>query len=574
LIRLSALIGAFVFLCSGLLATSGCRPSAGAARAGTAASPASSLRNIHFVDVAETAGLRYRWKIEGKRPLNILQTIGNGCALLDYNNDGNLDILLVGSKLALYQGDGHGHFTDVTHQTGLDTLSGHFLGCAVGDYDNDGFDDIYLSAYRGGVLLHNEAGKGKREKGKEGAASPQSPIPSLRVFRDVTKEAGIKPQPWGTSTAFSDIDGSGRLSLYIGNYVRFGPSSLQLCRVNQHLTACGPIAYPPEKGVLYRNLGKGKFEDVTRSWGADQAAGKTLGVAFADYDGSGRQSLALANDEMAGNLFHNEGGKFVDVGTDAGTAYDRNGSKHGGMGEDWGDYDNDGRLDLLVATFQQEVKNIYHNDGSLFTDRAIPLGIAWAASPYVAFGSKFIDVDNDGWLDVIFADGHIQDNAAEVENNATFRQPIQLFHNQGGTDFEDIHASLIGSAAQPIVGRGLAIGDFDNDGRMDVLVVDSEGAPLLLHNETPNAGHWLEVTLQGTKSNRDGIGALVTFETSGRKLLRLCHTDGSYLSASDRRVHCGLGAATSATIRVKWPSGHQDIYKDIPADRIVTLTER
>ncbi|HLV81518.1 MAG TPA: CRTAC1 family protein [Chthonomonadaceae bacterium] len=531
-----------------------------------------------FAEITTHAGLHYQWTIPGSRPMNILQTIGNGCAFLDYNNDGNLDILLVGTDhVALYQGDGHGHFTDVSRQTGLDKLHGHFLGCAVGDYDNDGFDDIYLSAYRGGVLLHNEAreqGTGNREQGTGNRRrQSQHPTPNTRLFRDVTQQAGIKPQPWGTSAAFADIDGSGRLSLYIGNYVRFGPSSPQLCRIHQRLAACGPIEYPPEKGVLYRNLGNGKFEDVTRTWGGDQAAGKTLGVAFADYDGTGRQSLALANDEMAGNLFQNQDGKWRDAGTVSGTAYDRNGLKHGGMGIDWGDYDNDGRLDLLVGTYQQEVKNLYHNDGALFTDRAMSVGLAWKTSPYVTFGAKFLDADNDGWLDIILTNGHTQDNAAEVDANTTFRQPIQLFHNRSGAAFDDISAALTGSAGQPIVGRGLAIGDFDNDGRMDVLVVESEGAPLLLHNETPNTGHWLEVKLQGVKSNRDGIGALVTFEAAGRKLLRLCHTDGSYMSASDRRVHCGLGAATSATVQVKWTDGHQDTYKDIPADQIITLWE-
>src|SRR5579871_2868588 len=461
-----------------MLAVGGCRPASSAAHAVdgrtlplSPTSSAAKLTDIRFVDVAQSAGLHYRWSISGKRPLNLLQTIGNGCAFLDVDNDGNLDILLVGPKPALYKGDGKGHFADVTATYGLDKLQGNFEGCAVGDYDNDGYEDIYLTAYRGGALLHNEGGK---------------------RFKDVTTAMGLKPQPWGTCAAFADIDGDGKLDLYIGNYGRFGPSSPQLCSVNRRMAACGPIVYPPEKGVLYRNLGD-KFSEVTGEWKVDQAAGKTLGVAFADYDGSGRQSLALANDEMPGNLLHNQSGTFADVGTDSGTAYDRNGNKHGGMGIDWGDYDNDGKLDLLVATYQQEVKNLYHNDGCLFTDRAVDLGLAWTTSPYVAFGAKFLDVDNDGWLDLIFANGHIQDNAAEVENNTTFRQPIQLFRNQEGTAFEDIHAGLIGNAGQPIVGRGLAIGDFDNDGRVDVLVVDSEGAPLLLHNETANAGHWLEV---------------------------------------------------------------------------------
>jgi hypothetical protein len=555
--RQITLITLLVLLVELMQAAVGCRPAAETAHVPVStiprgvASPDAATGNIRFVDIAEPAGLHYRWTIPGKRPLNLLQTIGNGCALLDVDNDGNLDILLVGPKPALYKGDGKGHFMDVTAAYGLDRLHGDFLGCAVGDYDNDGYEDIYLTAYRGGVLLHNEGG---------------------RRFKDVTAAMGIRPQPWGTSAAFADVDGDGKLDLYIANYVRFGSASRQLCLTNQRLTACGPIAYAAEKGVLYRNLG-GRFRDVTREWGADQAWGKTLGAAFADYDDSGRPSLALANDEMPGNLLRRQSGRYVDVGVESGTAYDRNGSKHGGMGVDWGDYDNDGRLDLLVATYQQEVKNLYRNDGGGFTDQAIDLGLAWKTSPYVAFGAKFLDVDNDGWLDIMFTNGHTQDNTAEVTKGTTYRQPTLLFRNQTGQAFSDAGAGLIGAAGRPIVGRGLAIGDFDNDGRIDVLVVDSEGAPLLLHNETSHAGHWSEVRLRGTRSNRDGIGALVTFETPDRKLLRLCHTDGSYMSASDRRIHCGLGAATRVTIRVRWPDGRRDAYQHVPVDRVIELTE-
>src|SRR5579871_6578159 len=230
--------------------------------------PAITSSHVRFVDVAKTAGIHYRWEIPGKRPLNILQTIGNGCAFLDYNNDGNLDILLVGPKLALYRGDGHGHFTDVTHETGLDTLHGHFLGCAVGDYDNDGYDDIYITAYRGGVLLHNEHGQG---------------------FRDVTREAGLAPQPWGTSATFFDADDDGKLDLYIGDYVQFGPQTQpQLCNYHGVMAGCAPTDYRPLRGVLYHNLGGGRFQDVTHTWGLDRISGRTLGVAAAPFGPDGR----------------------------------------------------------------------------------------------------------------------------------------------------------------------------------------------------------------------------------------------------------------------------------------------
>ncbi len=511
-----------------------------------------------FVDVAESAGLHYRWQIAGKRPLNILQSIGNGCAFLDYDNDGFLDILLVGPKLALYKGDGKGHFTDVTAAVGLEKFSGHFLGCAVGDYDNDGYDDVYISGYRTGLLLHNEGG---------------------RRFRDATTEAGLKPQPWGSSASFADLDGDGRLDLYVCNYARFGPDTKpQLCDNHGIPSACGPRSYRPEYGVLYHNEGRGRFRDVTRAWHADKVSGYALGAAVADYDHSGQQSLAIANDQAPGDLLHRQGAALANVGQASGMAYSASGSVYGGMGIDWGDYDNDGKLDLVIATYQDQAKCVFHSEGRTFTEQSARLGLA-PAIPYVTFGAKWLDFDNDGWLDLMLANGHVQDNVAEVNalwgglKTGSYREPTQLFHNLKGARFDDVSARLGGNASRPIVGRGLALGDFDNDGRVDALVADSEGAPLLLHNVSAPVGHWLLFKLIGTGSNRDGIGALLTVEAAGRTLLRRCATDGSYLSASDKRVHVGLGRATRATVRVRWPDGKTQVYANIAADRIVTLRE-
>ncbi len=550
--------------CLLLLLASGCSPHRVPAAVPAGLSPVSSSAPAGtttagetapaFADVTEAAGIRYQWQIPGKRPLDILQTIGNGCAFLDYDNDGSLDILLVGPKLALYKGDGKGHFTDVTVKMGLDKLTGHFLGCAVGDYDNDGFADIYISAYRGGVLLHNEAGK---------------------RFQDMTASAGIAPQPWGTSCTFADLDGDGKLDLYICNYVAFGPQTQpRLCTFGDLMSSCGPRFYSPERGVLYRNEGNGKFRDVTRERGGGTVSGKGLGVAAADFDASGHLGLAIANDEMPGDLMANQKGRLRNIGGQSGIAYDNNGGIHGGMGIDWGDYDNDGRLDLVVATFQHEAKNLYHNEGSgMFTERSSDVGLAEPASPYVAFGVKFLDYDNDGFLDLVFANGHVQDNIAAIDKTTTYRQSLLLLHNHNGSNFEDVSRLAGKSFGKAIVGRGLAVGDYDNDGRMDMLVVDSEGTPLLLHNETPSVGHWLLCRLVGKKSSRDGIGALVTAEMEGRKLLRRCATDGSYLSASDSRVHFGLGKAVEATLTVQWPDGAKSTYAHLPADRIVTLRE-
>lgn len=533
--------------------------------AGGSASGSEAARSVpKFVNVAEKAGLRYRWQVEGERPFTILQTIGNGCAFLDYNRDGNQDVLLVGRRLALFQGNGHEHFTDVSKQAGLAGLSDHFLGCAVGDYDNDGYSDLYISGYHTGRLLRNEHGE---------------------RFRDVTVEMGLEPQPWGTSCGFADLDNDGYLDLYVANYARYDlKSKPQLClfATEKHgmvLSSCGPKMYPGATGALFHNQGGRRFQDVTRAWGASAHSGKGLGVAFADFDGSGRLSLAVANDETAGDLFHNQGkGHLKNIGTQSGTAYDRDGSVHGGMGMDWGDYNNDGLLDLFVATYRNEGKSLYRNEGGgAFNDVSFPAGIGQAAYPYVSFGTKFFDANNDGWLDLILANGHVQDNIEKIENT-TYRQPVQFLLNQGGkpTLFEDASKQAGLQALAPIVGRGLAVGDYNNDGRLDALVVDSEGQPLLLRNEGEvRKGGWVGFQLSAPKArfNRDGYGTTITIVAGGQKRLRQCHPGGSYLSSSDERVHFGLGSAALESVTVRWPDGSIDTWKgsEVPVGRYCTL---
>jgi hypothetical protein len=542
-----------LLLLGGGLTVGGCSLSRHISAVGTGA-PAKADAPFHYEEVTQQAGIRYRWAVPGPRPLNILQTIGNGCAFLDFDNDGNLDILLVGPQLALYKGDGKGGFTEVTQDLGLHKLKGDFRGCAVGDFDNDGYVDVYLSAYRGGALLHNEGGKG---------------------FLDVSADMGIPPQPWGSSAAFVQLTHDGRLDLVIGNYVRFGPHvNPQLCNFNGVMGACGPRYYKPEYPVFFKNEGN-RFQNITPPISSGVTSGKALGIACADYDGSGHQSIAIANDEMPGDLLHFSEGVFHNVASIAGVALDSEGHVHAGMGLDWGDYDNDGRLDLVVATFEREVKNIYHNEGSgLFVDKSTLLGVAPSVMRYVAFAAKWLDADNDGWLDLIFTNGHVQDTIAEVDKTASYRQPCAVFHNEQGTHFTEVTNVASPAFAWPIVGRGLAVGDYDNDGRVDVLIVDSEGAPLLMHNITTNTHHWLGILLEGTQSNRDGLGALLIIETSQGRLLRHCHTDGSYQSASDKRVHVGLGDWNGpVNIKVRWPSGHQDTFAQIPVDRYVTLRE-
>jgi enediyne biosynthesis protein E4 len=517
-----------------------------------------------FRNVLKESGIRYRWEITGKRPLNILQTIGNGCAFLDYDSDGNLDILLVGPKIALYHGDGHGKFLDVSQETGVEALSGHLLGCAVGDYDADGFPDAYLTGWRGGVLLHNEGGK---------------------RFVDVSAAMGIQPETWGTSAAFVQRSRSvSKLDLIVCNYANFGPEPgiRQLCEVKDRagkpvLTSCGPRSYTPIAPSLYRFNAAGTLDRTVLK----QATGRGLGIAAIYDEGQETPSITIANDEIAGDLLQEQKqvGVFQNVAAAANTAYDRDGNVHGGMGTDWGDADSDGKFDLIVSTFQNETKSLYRNEGNgVFSDISYACGLSTITSPPVAFGVRFLDFDNDGWLDLVIANGHVQDNIADIDSGTSFRQSAQLIRNKGiGPDkrqsFEDV--SKAGPDLQtPIVGRGLATGDYDNDGKIDVLIVDAEGEPLLLHNEQQSANHWIGLKLIGTKSNRDAYGARVTLEVGGRKLVRHCHADGSYMSSSDARLHFGLETSTKIDrVTILWPSGASETHTDLPIDTYTIITE-
>ncbi len=502
---------------------------------------------IRFVETAQSAGLHYQWTIPNQGPHNVLESIGNGCAFLDYDNDGNLDILLVGPKLALYKGDGHGHFTDTTHATGLDTLRGHFLGCAVGDYDNDGYDDIYISGYQTGLLLHNESG---------------------RHFRDVTKEAGIKPQPFGTTCAFGSFDGGRYPDLCICNYV-------QMVRMDWR-SAANPTRYPPLTSVLYHNLDGQHFVEVTSSWNAKTLSGRGLGVAYAPIDNTQRVGLAVANDMGLCDLFVRAAPAGLrNVGESSGVSSPAVlAGLNGRMGIDWGDYDNDGLLDLFITTYEREPKILLHNAGAgVFEDVGQALSDGNVLE-MLAWGCKWLDADNTGWLDLLVTNGHLDNTGVFRGPHVPYRQPTLLLYNQQGKGLIDASETTGLSAIPPVVGRGLAIGDYDNDGRVDALVVDSEGSPQLLHNVSQPCGHWISLQLTGVRSNRDGYGALVIVTAGGLTQTRLCHADGSYLSSSDKRVHIGIGSASAASqIVIRWPSGQTDVLHDVPADRLLFVRE-
>ena len=511
--------------------------------------------DVQFVNVTEQSGIGgYSWTPREKRPLTILGTIGNGAAFIDVDNDDNLDILLVGKKTTLFRGDGKGKFTE--DPAALGNPQGYFLGCAVGDYDNDGFQDIYLTGYRDGRLYKNMGG---------------------RKFTDVTAGSGLTKQPWGTSASFADFNRDGVLDLYVANYAIFGKNVMpQLCSFNGIMSSCGPRFYDPERGTLFLAKAPGNFSDVSVASGAKKVSGRGLGVAVLDFDFSGHDSIAIANDELPGDLLKNTGMKFTNEGANSGTAYDGEGRAHGGMGIDWGDYDNDGKPDLVVATFSHEVKSLYHNEGGgFFIDKSTMTGLSDTVQPFITFGIKFFDANNDGFIDLLLSNGHVQDNIADVDRSSTYPQPIFFMQNMAGQRFEDRNATSGIGKLKPIVGRGLTVGDYDNDGLVDALVVDSEGKPVLLHNETKSAGHYVRLTLVGTKSPRSAHGALVRITLAdGKTLLRHCQTDGSYLSASDVRVHVGIGSNTSIrAVEVTWPSGTTTTLTDVPVDKASTVTE-
>jgi hypothetical protein len=518
-------------------------------------------RAAPFANAAPAAGIRFVLG-HSDHVLDLMESAGSGGAFVDYDADGYLDLLLIGeNRCVMYRNTHDGKFEDVTASLGL-AQPGHWIGCACADYDNDGYPDIFLNGYGIVRLLHNEGGKG---------------------FRDVTATSGLSlpkthsPEPlFGTSAAWGDIDGDGWLDLYVARYVKFGPSSPRLCPGRSDpLTTCGPDHYSPQTGSLYRNLGGKRFADVTHASGADQVHGKAWGAMFSDLNDDGRQDLYVANDEMPGDLLENEGRlRLKNTGIQAGVAFDVDGRVHGGMGVDTGDYNGDGKLDLLVTTFTNEAVSLYRNNGDrTFTDIGVLVGIAQPTRSLVGWGTRLLDYDNDGLLDLMIVNGHATDSNRHPDVRSDCAQPLQLFRNTGPS-FQQVP---LGPLDAPIVGRGAAFGDYDNDGLTDALVIDMEGAALLLHNQAGAQGprgHWLGLSLVGTRSNRQGLGARVTVKAGGKTWVTEARTCGSVFSSNDPRVRVGLGpAARVDEVIVHWPSGTVDRLTDAKVDKYQELTE-
>ncbi|MCS6859263.1 MAG: CRTAC1 family protein [Abditibacteriales bacterium] len=531
---------------------------------------------LSFTDIATAAGIRFRLGYGGKSPLNILETAGHGGGFLDYDNDGWIDILLLGAnKVALYRNERGKHFHDVTDAAFSLSPSAlrlapsqMWMGCAVADFDNDGWQDLFLSGYRCAALFRNEHG----------------------TFRDVSDIIPLDKEAWGTSAVFFDADNDGWLDLYVGSYVEFTPRTIQLCDFAGIKSACPPTYYDAQRGHLYRNIGGRRFEDATARMGLMTTHGKTFGVAAADCDDDGWTDLYLANDGMPGDLFRNLGGRFINIGIESGTAFSRSGREQAGMGVDWGDYDNDGWLDLIVTTFQHEPTSLYRNVGKLgnqeigksdkqvafpplpispipfFVEDAYAAGLGDATVNRLGFGAKFFDADNDGDLDLMLANGHVQDNIHQMQPSVQYAQPTQLFENRDG-HFVEVTENAGRAFVQPIVGRAVAVGDMDNDGDLDALVTNLEGEPLLLRNDTRRKGNWLMLRL-------NGCALQVTLRIKDKTQIRPANTGGSYLAAHDARVHFGLGRAKVVDeITIRWTSGVKRTLQDVKANQVIEVRE-
>src|SRR5271170_154466 len=499
----------------------------------------------------------------------LIETMPGGVALLDYNNDGLLDIFLVnGGKITnelhvpenfdrhdprywnrLFRQNKDGSFTDVTEQAGLANAGdGNYgMGVAVGDYDNDGYPDLYVTSYGKNILYHNN-GDG--------------------TFTDVTAKAGVAAGGWSVSAGFFDYDNDGKLDLFVTRYMDWDTKHSKDCGGNYH-TYCPPEEFPSTTNILYHNNGDGTFTDVSQRSGIAAKKGRALGVAFADYDGDGFTDIFVANDGMQQYLFHNNGnGTFTEVGLEAGTALSQDGRRLSGMGVVFQDYDNDGKPDVIVTQLPREIYGVYHNDGDgSFTYRSLETGLGLLSSGSSGWGVGLEDFDNDGWKDLFVAQGHVLDNVERIDPSLHYLETPLLAMNHNGR-FERADSG----AMVPVAARGAAFGDLNNDGWMDAVVTVLGGHPLVLMNRASQGQprrHWLTITLRGTRSNRDGQGAKV--RVNGQ--LRIATTSGSYLSANDKRVHFGLGDATTAAIEIAWPSGIRQTLKDVPVDQFLEIRE-
>jgi hypothetical protein len=540
----------------------------------SAAAPSSGATPGLFVDIAQKSGINFRYQASHTSKKYLIETMGAGVALFDYDNDGKLDIFLVnGAPLddptplgtipkksgsmfwnRLYHQKADGTFEDVTQKAGLQG-EGYGMGVAVGDYDNDGYEDLYVTGFGGNHLYHNN-GNG--------------------TFTDVTAKAGVGGSGWSTSAAWVDLDGDGYLDLVVLRYLDWDFADVWCGEHREGYRAyCHPENFKAVPPLVYHNNGDGTFTEVAAKLGLAKPA-KGLGVAFEDYDKDGHLDLFFANDSMLEYLYHNKGdGTFEEVGLTAAVAADADGRTYAGMGVDFADYRNTGWPSLLVTDLANQRYSLYENnrDGS-FNYVSQETGIGKMTLLHSGWGVRFFDYDNDGWKDLMIAQGHDLDTIELTAPTLRYREHLLLAHNDRGKGFTDVSSESGEVFQQNWVGRGLAIGDLDNDGRLDAVVTTNDGPAYVLHNEIPTNNHWLLLKLVGHKSNRDAIGAQIKIVTGDGPQYAMVTTAGSYLSSGDKRVHFGLGKQTQvSTIEIRWPSGIMQTLKDVRADQILQIDE-
>jgi hypothetical protein len=535
----------------------------------SASAPVRPSGPITFTDVTAQAGIHFKHNSGAFGEKYLPETMGSGVCIIDYDNDGWQDILFVNSKdwpghgsgksyPALYHNNRDGTFTDVTHQAGLD-VEMYGLGCTVGDYDNDGFDDIYITAIGGSYLFRN-LGNGR--------------------FADVTKKAGLADSGFPTGAVWFDYDRDGRLDLFVAHYVEWSLATDQACSLDgKHKSYCTPEAYKGQGARLFHNLGNGRFEDVTKRAGLEDATGKSLGIALIDYDNDGWLDLFVTNDTQPNKLYRNKhNGTFSEEGVATGIAFSDAGRARAGMGTDAGDYDNSGRQSLVIGNFTTESMTLYHNDAAgLFTDETSSSGIGPPSARSLTFGTFFFDYDLDGLSDIVAVNGHVADDIGTVQPTLHYAEPPLLFRNLGNGKFENVSNKVGPAFREPMVARGAAYADFDNDGDLDLVVTTNNGPARLLHNDNGNQNDKLRVKLVGTHSNRDAIGAKATLTTAnGTRLHAMVKTGSSYLSQSEFPLTFGLGKPEYqkfVNLEIVWPNGRRESIPHVSANQFITIKE-